>query len=461
MLRRGVSVTLALCAWGVLAFGAVYPWAYWPLAAGAGALSLGFLFDRAVRTAVLSQPLLIPLAAVFAAIALQLVPLPVAALETVSPASAAFLRQYDLGFTVTGAPHPLSIEPEATALALALGVALAALLLTIAAVLSEVGWRKLVVGLVVLGFVVALIGIVQRPMFDGKIYGVWEPMHRSNSFGPFVNPNHFAGWMAMCLSLTLGLLCGRFATALGHGVSNWRDYIAWASGPEANGLALLMMVAGTMGLALVLALSRSGILCFLLAAVTTACVSLRRQRGRRRGLAVGYLAAIVVGVLVWVGPTTIAREFNAGDLRRYGLAGRLDHWSDAVSVIRDFPLAGAGVNTFGTAMLLYQRDKAAAHTTAAHNDYLQIAADGGLLLTIPVAWAVVALIRVVRTRFREGAADAETYWIRVGAVTGLFAIALQSALDFSLQMPGNAILFACLCGIATHRAPDGALRRRI
>jgi hypothetical protein len=42
------------------------------------------------------------------------------------------------------------------------------------------------------------------------------------------------------------------------------------------------------------------------------------------------------------------------------------------------------------------------------------------------------------------------YWIRFGAATGLAAIAIQSAVEFSLQMPGNAVLFVVLCAIALH-----------
>jgi hypothetical protein len=46
--------------------------------------------------------------------------------------------------------------------------------------------------------------------------------------------------------------------------------------------------------------------------------------------------------------------------------------------------------------------------------------------------------------------DPEVYWLRVGAVGGLLAIALQSLLEFSLQMPGNAALFVVLLAIALH-----------
>jgi hypothetical protein len=45
----------------------------------------------------------------------------------------------------------------------------------------------------------------------------------------------------------------------------------------------------------------------------------------------------------------------------------------------------------------------------------------------------------------------------VGAVVGLVSIGLQSLLDFSLQMPGNAALWAVLAAIAVHRSPN--LRR--
>jgi hypothetical protein len=63
-----------------------------------------------------------------------------------------------------------------------------------------------------------------------------------------------------------------------------------------------------------------------------------------------------------------------------------------------------------------------------------------------------AFAALVRRRFREET-SATTYWLRVGAVTGITAIALQETVEFSLQMPGNAALFAVVCAIAIHRTP--------
>ncbi len=48
-------------------------------------------------------------------------------------------------------------------------------------------------------------------------------------------------------------------------------------------------------------------------------------------------------------------------------------------------------------------------------------------------------------------ATGSIWWIRMGAVTGLLAIAFQSTVEFSLQMPGNAALFAVIAGLGHSR----------
>src|SRR6185503_19565916 len=91
------------------------------------------------------------------------------------------------------------------------------------------------------------------------------------------------------------------------------------------------------------------------------------------------------------------------------------------------------------------------HFQEAHNDYLQLAAEGGLLVGIPILVTLGLFVREVRRRFREAPKSGTTYYLRVGAVAGLLSIALQSLLEFSLQMPGNAALFTLLAAVALHR----------
>jgi O-antigen ligase len=88
------------------------------------------------------------------------------------------------------------------------------------------------------------------------------------------------------------------------------------------------------------------------------------------------------------------------------------------------------------------------HTIEAHNDYMQLLAEGGVALAAVVLAALVVLGALIRRRFRAKEDDPTTYWIRVGATTGLVAIAFQELVEFSLQMPGNAALFAVVAAIA-------------
>jgi O-antigen ligase len=105
-------------------------------------------------------------------------------------------------------------------------------------------------------------------------------------------------------------------------------------------------------------------------------------------------------------------------------------------------------------MMVYQTGEKRLHYQEAHNEYLQIAVEGGLLIGVPALIAIGVFIRDVRRRFREAPKRGTTYWLRVGAAVGLVSIALQSLVEFSLQMPGNAALFAAVAAVALHRSPN-------
>ena len=350
--------------------------------------------------------------------------------------------------------HPLSIAPPLTAIGLTLFASFALLVVGTARLSTMRGARGLAHAIASIGVLLAMAGIIQKPLFTGKIYGFWTPEAAGEPFGPFVNKNHFAGWMVMALPLTLGLLCGGIARGMRHVKPDVRDRLLWLSSPEANRLVLLAVASAVMALALVLTMSRSGISATMLAVALTSVVASRRLGTRtRRTIVTGYLVFIVVVVAAWVGVDTIGTRFASADWSE--LNGRRGAWADAAGIASKFPLTGTGLNTYGVATLFYQHHDLAYHYAEAHNDYLQLAAEGGLLLTVPAVLCVAALGAVVRKRFKEETSSS-SYWIRVGAVTGLAAIALQETVEFSLQMPGNAALFAVLCGIALHGSPERA-----
>jgi O-antigen ligase len=443
------AAILVLISWGALTFGAVYPWAFIPLYAACAATGLAAFLQRK-RTTARDVPLALALLLLGSAVTLQLVPLPAGTIRWLNPETDVFLQRYVLGYPTLVQRHALSIEPSATLRAL-LGLgALALLLLGSARALTDTDALQIAGGVSMLGVAMAIVGVVQKAMWNGKIYGFWTPNEGGNPFGPFVNRNHFAGWMLMALPLVIGYFCGRVARGMRDVKPGWRNGVVWFSSPDASKTILAGFAALVMALALVLSMSRSGALGLLIALVASGWFVARRQSaGSRRAVIAVYLILVGCVVVWWTGIDRIADRFN--EPGAVGLNGRFGIWADTWRIAGQYLLVGTGLNTFGTATLFYQTADLARHYVQAHNDYLQLLSDGGLLISIPVAILIVVCVGRVASRFRESSSDAD-YWIRIGAVTGILSIAFQEAVDFSLQMPGNAVLFVILVVLASRRS---------
>jgi O-antigen ligase len=456
---------LLLVIWGAFSFGAFYPWGYLPLLIGCAALGVLGLILTPIRNTLstldaeivascgaptITRPVALGLVSVIGGVSVQLVPLPRWALDHFSPASDALLQQYNLVYATSESMHPLSIRPDATWLGLAFLSALGLLLLGTMRALSHTSWRTLIRGLILTGASLALTAIFQKATHTQAIYGFWALQSSKETFGPFGNKNHFAGWMLMVLPIGLGYFLGLVEQEFQNPKRDWRKRILWFGSLESSEILLVGFASGLMGLSLVLTLSRSGITAFLVALLIIGWGITRRRAARaHKILGVACLVCLAIVSIEWTGTDSVLARFAA--LGGSGLAGRLGPWRDTIRIIQDFPVAGTGLNTYGQAMMFYQTVDLPNLYVWAHNDYLQLAADGGLLLGVPIAVLVGLFVREVRRRFRERADDPIGYSIRLGAVTGLLAVALQDIVDFSLQIPGNTALFILLCAVAAAR----------
>jgi len=473
-------------AWGALAFGAIYDWARWALlAACVAAGAWGFARRVPHERRRVNVPVLAGLVLVALAVCVQLVPLDLERLRDWNPAAHSFLKQYDLRYAMAAAndlsnagpwdpalprrdpasvphlKHPFSIDPPKTWVGLACFAALGFMLLGLARGIGGRDLRILAPGIVTLGVLMSMIGIIQKALWSGKVYGFWEPINKGAvAFGPFINRNHFAGWMLLALPVAVGYFAALVAKGMVGVRPGWRHRVIWFSTPDASRAVLTGFALLVMGLALTLTLSRSGIACFLLAMLLSAFHVLRRQQTVAKGRLLGtYLALVFVTAVAWAGIDAVGARFAEVDWK---LGGRAGAWADAWRIHQLFPWFGTGFNTYGSATLLLQQfEKSTAHYVEAHNDYLQLLVEGGWLVAVPALVLACRFAREVRRRFREGRDDRTGYWVRQGAVTGIVAIAFQEVVEFSLQMPGNAALFTVLCAIAVRKASAKPATRRV
>ena len=364
------------------------------------------------------------------------------------------LREVTVSGAAFGVVNTLTLDPNSTRLVL---VQLATLFIYFSATLVFVDTphrlRLLVRTIMVFGFCLALFGLTQSFTSPTKVYWIRE-LNQSTAFGPFINRHHFAGYMELTIALPLGLL---FAGAV-----------------DKEKRLIYLFVAGLMGVGLVMTASRGGIISLVaeilfLGAVTaiwrkysdrklTRTGRLKRLAARA-GMATALLIGLFLGVVLLGGEFSLNRfidSVNTDD----PTTGRAHFWSVTLNIIKAHPYLGTGLGAFGVIYTQYDTRNGLFRLEQAHNDYLQVLSDagivgGGLALSFVVLLFYKALARAKsRDDFRRGVA--------LAALSGCFGVLVHSFFDFTLHTTSNALLFLVLAALATlnGRVEDAPRRRR-
>lgn len=112
------------------------------------------------------------------------------------------------------------------------------------------------------------------------------------------------------------------------------------------------------------------------------------------------------------------------------------------------PILGVGLGAFETVYPIYGRGDGSFLIQFAHNDYLQVLSDAGIVGGAIAVWFIVVLARAVSQLTKV--ADPSLRALGVGSAAGIFALLIHSLFDFNLQIPSNALLFLVLCGIVSN-----------
>jgi O-antigen ligase len=343
--------------------------------------------------------------------------------------------------------RPLSVAPASTVYAIALVMTALVFFWTARRCCTGGLALRIVCAIALTGLVVALLAIGLRSAgTTGLVYGRWRTLHKdAHPFGPFVNRNHFATWAVMACSMAAGYVMAVGSRGAARpGAAGWIvASLKWLGTPSAwvSAAGLVMVVA------LVISTSRSGAIGFCAALACGAWLG--RGRMTRRTVAVGVLALVASAALVASYANTGPLVSRLNEAWVGGATERRPVWRETNRVIRDFPLTGTGLGTYETAMLVYQQTNKEIRINQAHNQYLQLFADGGILLTVPVAIAIVAFVRLFRLRLAEDTSSSA--WLRIGGGAAMLAIAVQSLWETGLRIPANGLLFAAAAAVAVHR----------
>lgn len=309
----------------------------------------------------------------------------------------------------------------------------------------------------------ALFGILRQTVQREPGF-ILEYLMPGLGYGQFINRDHFAFLMEMGLGLILGLII--------------------AERKRRERLLIYFAMAAPLWTALVLANSRGGILSMLGQLIWGTLLFYTMQANQREleysgvrgglwriGKSFALRATLIISLLIagfvgaiWIGGEQFVERLESvqgeikakeGSEREYDR--RIEIWRTTWAMIKDNPMFGVGFGGYWIAFRRYQEGSGKVIPQQAHNDYLEILASGGLVGAALLVWFVVSFIKAVRQRLRIQ--DAFRRAVSLGAITGLFGIAIHSFFDFGLHTFINALIFVSLIVIATADVKGGRVEQ--
>ena len=163
------------------------------------------------------------------------------------------------------------------------------------------------------------------------------------------------------------------------------------------------------------------------------------------GVSAGAVLLLVL-VISLGGADNLLRGVGFGTASDDPTSGRLHYWSVAIEIFKANPLVGAGLDAFGNAFPLYDTRNGAFRVEQAHNDYLQMLADGGM---IGFGLVLVFVVMLAGACFRSIRSAAEGFErsVAIGAAAGIVGILAHSVVDFPLRTTSNAYNFFLLIAV--------------
>lgn len=373
-------------------------------------------------------------------ITFQCIPLPYSYVQWISPEA---VHLYP--FATPDDMITLSVEPYATSISLLKSVCYVLLFaLTLLLVNRRKRLRWLAYTLVLSGLFQAIYGSamtlsnLEYGFFHQKIY------YLGVATGTFINRNHLAGYLEMCLAVGIGLLISQ----LGHfSHTTWRQRIrsllAWLMSNKMQlRLCLVIMV-----IALVLTHSRMGNTAFFVSLMISGIIGLILSRHAPRATIILFISIIVIDVLIvgtWFGVKKVVQRLED---THFVTETRDDVNTYNFIYFSDYFWTGSGLGSFSSTFPRYQGFEIKGFYNHAHNDYLEFAVETGIIGLLLMASTIMlslgtALMALYRRR------EPLCRGMAFSAMMSIIAILIHSSVDFNLQIPANTATFMLILALA-------------
>lgn len=303
--------------------------------------------------------------------------------------------------------------------------------------------EHLITAIIVVGTFISLFAIIQRVAHD-KIYWFAQFTQAGYTLGPYVNRDHFAGYMEMVAPLAISLLVVRrllFFKSSSNNSASWRIHLhKWADDDSQFAKTfLLFFVTIIIVAALFLSLSRGGIVSFLLS-ITLFVGFLLFTHGKRINRFLMILFITFSIFIIWLGIDPIITRMSTLLTPHEAILPRATLWKDSYQIFKDFPIFGSGLGTYQYIFPEYKRLVGGGFAMHAHNDYLEYLSDLGIFgFCLFFGMIIFFLVRCLRLWQQKR--HPYVRWLSFAGFVGIVSILFHSSVDFNLHVPANTLLF--------------------
>jgi O-antigen ligase len=341
-------------------------------------------------------------------------------------------------------PHgflPHTVEPYSTALYLLVAIGCVAVTFSIVhGFRSREQVLRLVICIIAVGVFEACYGLVQKL---GGFQYIWGTRIGDNyAHGTILNHNHYALLLNMAISVGVGYLYMRTIELLRGQKTTLRAILAMPDSPK---LVWILVLLAIMGLGVFASLSRMGIFAMFVCLgfmVTAVCLT----EGKKQAVVLMVFVAIAItGLGLYMGVDAAFERY--AELAAPGQieTGRASLWRDAWPMITQTPWFGKGLGSFQWTFRAYETEIPDIPAAYAHNDYLQILAETGIVGLCLVIWVFAACWQTARRNLADP--DPMVRGIGLALIGALAAAAVQEITDYSLYIPGIVAPFFLLIGL--------------
>ena len=339
----------------------------------------------------------------------------------------------------------IAIDPARSSKSFILSITLALLLfLTLALINTKQKLAWLAYTIVLSGLFQATYGSFM--VLSGLEYSFFfeKEAYRGSATGTFINRNHLAGYLEMCLAVGIGLMISKIGHNENH---NLRDYLRSVLTFLLGSKVLIRIALIITCIGLILTHSRMGNSAFFGSLLFCGAIFILISKHATRGTIFFLTSIIVLDIILigsWVGIEKVVDRIDDTSLQ----AEQRDEVArDTLTLIAKQPFTGIGGGNYFIALPSSKAEDTYLNYYHAHNDYLEITAEYGLIGTAILGslllYSLYLSIQVMR--FRHSA-------IRLGmafaSFMGISSLLIHSTVDFNLQIPANAAMLVILVALS-------------